>query len=88
LLSDHILLTINIVIIEEHVQTRKYAIVKNSREENKFLAELIESIKDLNMKHISSKEILEQTVKKFTDNIKKVCFKHLKIVNITKHLKS
>ena len=37
------------------------------------------------MKHVSSKEILEQTVKKFTDNIKKVCFKHLKIVNITRN---
>jgi len=47
------------MIIKEYVQTRKHTIVKNSREENKFLAELIESIKGLNMEHISSKKILE-----------------------------
>lgn len=59
LLLDYVLLTVNIMIIKEYVQTRKHTIVKNSREENKFLAELIESIKGLNMEHISSKKILE-----------------------------
>ena len=60
LLSDHTLLTIDIAIIEEHIQTKKHTIVKNSEEEEKnFLAGFIESIKELNTEHISSKENLE-----------------------------
>jgi len=47
------------VIIEEHIQIKKCTVVKNSKEEKNFLAELIESIKGLNTEHISSKENLE-----------------------------
>ena len=54
--------TINIVIIKEHIQTKKCTIVKNSKKENNFLAELIETIKGLNTEYISSKKILKNTV--------------------------
>jgi len=47
------------VIIEKHIQTKKHIIIKNSKEEKNFLAELIESIKGLNIEHISSKKNLE-----------------------------
>ena len=50
-----------------------------------FIAELIEAVKRLNIKHISSKETLEWTVQEFAD---KIWFKYLKIVNNTKHSKS
>jgi len=59
---DHTLLTVNIAIFEEHIQTKTHTIVKNSEEEKSFLAELINSIKSLNTDHISSKESLEQVV--------------------------
>ena len=60
LLSDHTPLTIDIMIIEEYIQTKKHTIIKNSEEEKNFLAELIESVKGLNTKYISSKENLKQ----------------------------
>ena len=60
--SDYVLLTIDIAIIEEHIQTKKYTIIKNNKEERNFIIELIEIIKCLNIEQISSKEILEQTV--------------------------
>jgi len=88
LLSDCTLLTVNIVIIVEHIQTKKHIIVKNSKKEKNFIAELIEAIKRPNIEHISSKETLEQTVQEFAKNTDKIWFKHSKIVNITKHSKS
>jgi len=80
-------LTINIVIIEEYIQTIKHTIVKNSKEEKNFLADLIKSVKKLNTEHLLSKENLKYIVQEFTHNIKKIWYKHLKTVNITKHLK-
>ena len=84
---NHTLLTVNIAIIEEHIQTKKYTIVKNSEKETNFLTKLIDLIRRLDTKCISSKKVLEQIVQEFADNTKKIWFKHSKIVNITKHSK-
>ena len=62
LLSDHTLLIVNITIFEEYIQTKKQTIIKNSKEERNFIAELTKSIKILNTEHIASKEDLEQVV--------------------------
>jgi len=67
--SDHALLTVKISILEEHIQTRKQTIVKNSEEEIKFIADIIELVKRLNTNHISSKEDLENIVQEFAHSI-------------------
>ena len=85
--SDHVLLTVNIVIIEEHIQTKKCAIVKNSEEEMNFIIELIEIIKGLNTEQILSKEILKQKFQQFADDTKRTWFKYSRNINITKHSK-
>ena len=42
----------------------------------------------LNTKNIFNKEILEQTLQTFANNINRLWFKYSKVVNITKHLKT
>ena len=42
-------------------------IVKNSKEEDNFIIELIKAIKRLNMENIQSKEFLEHIVQTFAD---------------------
>ena len=72
LTSDHTLLTINIAIFKEHVQTRKYIIVKNSKEEENFVDELIRAIKGLSTENIQSKKVLEHIIQSFINNTKRI----------------
>ena len=81
-------LTIDIAIYEEHILIKKYTIVKNSKKESKFIAELIDSIKRLNTENLTRKEALDQTVQEFGDKVDGIWFKYSKIINITKHSKS
>ena len=88
LVLDHILLTVNITIFEEHVQTNKYTIVKNSKEEDNFVNELMKNIKKLNTKNVQNKEALEYIMQNFAKHTERIWYKHSKIVNITKHSKA
>ena len=63
-------------------------IVKNSEEEMRFIDEIIELVKGLNMDHIGSKEDLEQLVQEFAHNMDEIQFKYSKMVNITRNLRS
>jgi len=63
-------------------------IVKNSEEEMRFIDEIIELVKGLNMDHIGSKEDLEQLVQEFAHNMDEIWFKYSKMVNITRNLRS
>ena len=65
--SDYTPLTINITINKELIHIKMCTIVKNSEKENKFITELIKSIKGLNTENFSSKEVLEQVVQKFAN---------------------
>jgi len=63
-------------------------LVKNSKEEENFIVELIKVIIKINTKNISSKETLEQIVQIIANNMDKIWFKYSKVVNITKHSKT
>ena len=84
---DYILLTVNITILKEDIQMRKHTIIKNNKEEDNFIIDLIKAIKRLNMKNIQSKEVLEHIIQSFADCIEWIWYKHLRVVNITKHSK-
>ena len=78
----------NIAIFEEYVQTQKHTIVKNSKEEKNFVNNLINTIKRLNIENILYKEALEHIMHTFANCIERIWYKHLKIINITKHSKA
>jgi len=63
-------------------------LVKNSKEKENFITELIEVITKLNTKNISSKETLEQIVQTIANDIDRIWFKYSQVVNITKHSKA
>ena len=88
LLSNHIPLTVNIMIIEEHTQIRKHTLVKNSEDKENFITELIRAISKLNTENISSKKTLEQIVQTFANNADRIWFKYSKVINITKYSKA
>ena len=86
--SDYTSLTVNIFIDEEYVPTKRHTIIKNSEKEDKFITELINSIKRLDTKNLTSKVTLKQTVQRFADKSDVIWFKHSKLINITKYSKA
>ena len=75
---------VNIHIIEEFLQNRKHAIIKNNKEE-KFISELTEAIRKIDISYLENKESLEFTVQEFARSVDCMWQKHSKCVNITKH---
>jgi len=55
-LSDHAPLVVNIHISEEFMQDDRYTIIKNSKKEIKFICEVIENIKKIDILHLINKE--------------------------------
>jgi len=88
LTPDYASLSVDIVIFNENIQTKKCTIIKDSKEEDNFVNKLIEAIKSLNMNDIHSKDNLKYIVQTFTSCVERIWFKHSKIVNITKHSKA
>ena len=88
LISDHTLLTIIIPIIEEYIQTKKWMIVKESKEEYIFVKKLIEVIKNIETNNIPDVDHLNSIILEFTSLMENIWIKNLKIINITKHSKS
>jgi len=77
-----------ISIIEENVNSRKRSIIKNSKEEEQFIKDIITSIRNLDMTNLSDIPHLEKTIDNFANIIDKVWVKNSKIINVMKHSKS
>jgi len=81
---DYVPITIDISIIEEHIQTKRQSLIKNNKEESHFIKELVCSIKSINTDAIQSIDALKSTIQTFSSNINKIWHKHSKVANITK----
>ena len=88
LLSDHTSLTIVIPIVEEHINSRKCSIIKDSKEESTFIKDLTTSIRNINIFNMSDITSLNRAVNKFANTVENAWEKNLKIINITKYSKS
>jgi len=88
LLSDHTLITVNIPIRDEDIPTKQHSLIKGSDEENQFIENLIQFIKNLKTSSIQDVELLEEVVQLLATNIEDIWFKRSKTVNITRHSKA
>jgi len=88
LLSDHAPLTIIIPIAEEHINSRKCSIIKNSKEESAFIKNLTLFIRCINTSNILDTTSLNRAVNEFAIVVENAWKKDSKVINITKHSKS
>ena len=88
LLSNHAPITVDISISDKNILTKQWSLIKGSNEENWFIEDLIQVIKNLNTTSIQDAESLEEVVWYLVTRIEDIWFKHLKIVNITRHFKA
>jgi len=61
-LSDYTSLTIIIFIIKESIQDKQQTIARNSKEGEKFVAKLMNAIRNIDTTDISSKKLLEDII--------------------------
>ena len=87
-LFDHTLLTVNVSIIKKFVPNKWYTIIKNSEEEDKFITNLIETIRKIDTEQINNKELFELAIQEFVNKSDVIWYKYLKCINITKHSKT
>jgi len=79
---------VTIPIIEEHIETTKHTIAKNSKEEDKFIKEIMASFSKMDALTVLNIDELEEIVLKFANIVERAWFKFSKPVRITKHSKS
>ena len=75
---------VDIHIIEEFVQNRRCAIIKNSKEEEKFISELTETIRKIDTSYLENKESLEFAIQEFARSVDCMWQKYSKSQNIPK----
>ena len=88
LTSDYAPITVNISIIDECIQTKKWSLIKNNKEENHFIKELIDAIMNIDISSIQSIKALKNIIQILATNINNIWYKYSKNVNITKHSKA
>jgi len=88
LTSDYAPITVNISMINECIQTKKWFLIKNSKEENHFIKELIDAIKNIDISSIQSIKALKNIIQILATNINNTWYKYSKNINITKHSKA
>jgi len=74
--------------MEENINSSKFSIAKNSKEEASFIKDVSSIIKNLDISNLSDIDKLEDVVNTLTSNTECTWGKNLKLVNITRHSKS
>ena len=87
LTSNYAPITVNILIFDECIPTKKWFLIKNSDEENYFIEELANIIKWIDIFSSQSIEALENIIQMLATNINSTWLKYSKNVNITKYSK-
>jgi len=77
-----------IPIVEEHIQTKKHSIVKDSNKEHIFIKELTKSFRSINTLNIGNTTHLDNTVDEFASSLESIWAKNSKVVNIIVYSKS
>lgn len=80
-MSDHASLTVNISIIEEFIPNKQCTIIKNSKKENKFIAELINIIKKIDTEQLNSKDSFKYAIQEFANRLDIIWHKFSKCQN-------
>ena len=88
LTSEHVLLTVSILIAETNINSSKLSIMKNSEEEALFIKDISSIIKNLDVSDISDIDKLENVVNTLASNTEHAWRKNFKLVNITRYSKS
>jgi len=75
-MSDHAPITVDVLIFEEHIQTIKCSLIKNSKEKHHFVNKLINFIKSLETDSIQNITTLEEVVHLLTNNTNRIWHKY------------
>ena len=88
LILDHAPLTITIPIIKENINSFKFSIMKNNKEEVAFIKEVVSIIKNLDVSNLMNSDKLEDVINIFASNTECAWKKNSKCINIIKNSKS
>jgi len=79
LFSDHAPLTVTIPIIKEHIQNKKWSIVKGSKKKKFFINNLINEIKAIDTNNLTNVKLLEKVINLLATTIEEIWDKNLKL---------
>jgi len=85
---DYAPLTVSIAINEENIDSFRFSIVKNSKEEASFIKEVSYAIKSIDITDVSNSNKLEEVTNSLISKIEDTWKMNQKQVNIMKHFKS